>query len=313
MNSKAKDEIDIGTELEQALRRIKAQEKMKFLLTLNEIRELKNMTIELKCRKIYATKEADILLSGMKSKDKLLPAQRAHITAEILELNNSNLCHKVVQSTLQKAAFNIQAQDIIHLRVHQLDAKADPECTPRVRNILTYHGSNHFNSKTLVNVIERKEELENEILRSKLKALTLIKNVKKKWLCLKTKGTGIEEGDKEIEEWQKKLNTRCAKLKVIAHMIKGLVSSSGLPWGSDHYFLKMMLLCDWVLLKGPDGSFKQVVKHVEKARKEKEHPGKQFQEILEETADQETELNNEKHATILDYITNVPTVPPLMY
>ncbi|XP_066973106.1 uncharacterized protein [Macrobrachium rosenbergii] len=305
MTSSEESEAHVPADLECVVMRIKAQEKMVLSMTLNHIKELKNLTLELKAKKIYATKEADALHSGGNSEDIQSPDQKAHITAEIFELNRSSLCHKEVRSAFQKAGFNIQVQDVIHDRIRQLDGSADPESTPQIRDILTHIGNNTFVSKNLVSTIEEKEKLDTEILQLRLKALTLIKSIKKKWLDLKDTDITVQEEDAEAVGWKEKVDVRCTKLRVIAHMIQRLILSSGLPWASDNYFLKIMLLCDCVLLKGPDGSFKHIVKHIAMARREKEGSYKQAEVPYEESFD------GEQDAEIVDYVTNIPAPLPL--
>lgn len=257
-------------ELEAALGRVMVQEEMEFTILLNHIQELKNQMIELKSKSNYAGKEADAVYDGKETSSMPLAEQKMQINTEILELNNTKVNHVLVRDTLQKAAFNVQMQEAVHESLQDLDEKV-VESSTEVQMLLEHHGSNLHISKDLLGAIQEKEQLDREILQTRMKYLAHMKIIKEKWEVLEGKtNTSLGIEDEEVAQFRSKVESRENKLKLVIHMLQGLISASGIVWGGDDYYVQVMLLCDFVLGEGSKADMENLLNGIEKAREGRE-------------------------------------------
>ena len=66
------------------------------------------------------------------------------------------------------------------------------------RKLLECHSSNRYTAQSLIEVIEHKERLDVEVLQSKLKYLSLLKDIKEKRQKIDTKDISSREDDEEV-------------------------------------------------------------------------------------------------------------------
>nr|XP_045603182.1 uncharacterized protein LOC123761296 [Procambarus clarkii]XP_045603183.1 uncharacterized protein LOC123761296 [Procambarus clarkii] len=238
------DGMEIPKELQDALHRVVAMEKMELSPLLDYIMKLKNHEVEVRAAKIYATKEILAAESGQDTMAAPSIEEKNQLTAEIDDLHSALVTHKLVGDTLQEAVFKIQMQEAVNKSLRTIDTENLLDDFPEKGVLLSHCSQNLDTCKTLQAVVQEKEELDREILDIDLKYKQLLKDIKKKWSTYIDGMAPVETESEQLTELRRKAREREAKLRILSTMLQGLISTSGLQWGSDDYLVEVLHLCD---------------------------------------------------------------------
>ncbi|XP_042872670.1 uncharacterized protein LOC122253537 isoform X2 [Penaeus japonicus] len=267
-------------EYEDALYRITAREKMELKSILTDIEELKNQVIKVKADSIYAEKEIEAVHKDASAKEHGLSSkeERTRVTVETDELHSALVNHRIVRDLYQKSVFNTQIQEAVQASVKKMDTNELVENFPEKGQMLAHYSSSLNTSKELAKIINENDQLEKEILEERLKYRQLLKGIKEKWETFDEKKIAAEANvPSQYNEWKKKVHERTSKMVILVHMIQGLISSSGFQWGSEDFYVQVMMLCDIALKIGDISEAQRVLAEVVtlKEAKKKQEGGKQ--------------------------------------
>ncbi|KAK7083163.1 hypothetical protein SK128_005162 [Halocaridina rubra] len=265
------DEGKLDKEFEAALVRVMALEKLKCSMVLRHIKELKNQMMHLQSRKIYAVKEADASNSGPEPFDLPLPEKETELWTEIVELTTAKINHQLIRASLQKATFNAQMQAAVIENLKELDVDKDVGSSSAMQQLLQLYSNNLFTSKHLLKTTARKEQLESDILKSRLTYMDLLTDIRKKWKAYQGKALSpLDLQDQDLTNLQKRLTVRDSKAKIMVYILQCLISTSGILWGADEHYVQVMILCDCVLADASKREMEKILESIERLRTEKE-------------------------------------------
>ncbi|XP_063597987.1 uncharacterized protein LOC134774591 [Penaeus indicus] len=256
---------DVPTEFEDALYRITARERMGLMAILTDIEELKTQMIKVRADSIYAEKEIEAVHNDANTKEQLLSGkeERTRVTVETDELHSALVNHRIVRDLYQKSVFNTQIQQAVHASVKKMDTDELVENFPEKGQMLAHYSSNLNTSKDIAKIMDENDQLEKEILEQRLKYRQLLKGIKEKWETLDEKKFKDDANvPSQYDELQRKVQERTSKMNILVHMIQGLISSSGFQWGSEDFYVQVMMLCDIALRFGDYSEAQKVLAEV---------------------------------------------------
>ncbi|XP_037801333.1 LOW QUALITY PROTEIN: uncharacterized protein LOC119596236, partial [Penaeus monodon] len=263
---------DVPTEFEEALYRITAREMMGLTAILADIEELKGQMIKVRADSIYAEKEIQAVHNDANTKEQLLTGkeERTRVTVETDELHSALVNHRIVRDLYQKSVFNTQIQQAVHASVKKIDTDELVENFPEKGQMLAHYSSNLNTSKDIAKIMDENDKLEEEILEQRLKYRQLLKGIKEKWETLdENKSKADADVPSHYDELQKKVQERTSKMNILVHMIQGLISISGFQWGSEDFYVQVMMLCDIALRFGDYSEAQKVLAEVVTLKEEK--------------------------------------------
>lgn len=242
------DKMELPVELKEALNRVMSKKKMELSPLLDCFDKLKIQEDTINGAEIYANKE---ILSAQSDHDSspISVSELNELMGEIEELQHALINHRLVRDTMQESAFKIQIQEAVHNSIQSMDTGNFVDLFPEKGFLLSHYSNNLNTSKELLSVIQEKEELDREIFDQRLKYRKLLQDIREKWLAVEHNMVQVSEESESVTVLRQKAKERDEKLLILASMLRNLITCSGLNWGSDDYFVQVLLLCDMAFRK----------------------------------------------------------------
>ncbi|KAG7166475.1 uncharacterized protein LOC121869318 isoform X2 [Homarus americanus] len=264
------DDAEMPQEMEEAMDRIVAMEKMELSSLLDHLMMLKNQESILRKIEIYESKELHTAETdqdeGRFNKNQLVD--------EIDELHHALVTHKLVRDAMQNTVFNVQKQEVVSNSLRKVETEDTVDHFPEKGALLFHYSNNLDTCKILKDVVQEKEELDKEILELRLKYNQCLDDIKNKWKACDSNMVPVSDESEEVAKFRTTVKEREDKLRIIVSILQGIISTSGLNWGAEDYYVKVLLLCDLAVTHGDKAEQDSVIKDLERLRNLKIREGK---------------------------------------
>ncbi|KAK3883785.1 hypothetical protein Pcinc_011910 [Petrolisthes cinctipes] len=181
------------------------------------------------------------------------------LNGEINQLQDTLLNHKIVKQSIQQAAHTVQMQEAAFKNLTQVKMTEYVRQFPVEGALIANAGKNAKVCSELAGVMEQKKQLDMDILQLHNQYLKLVTSIRNKWMVVKSDGflPSLQHQPK-YKMLIDKVRQREWRLTLLVTLVENLVSSSGIHWSKNQYFIKLLEFCDSIR-RAPEAETDQVL------------------------------------------------------
>ncbi|KAK3874029.1 hypothetical protein Pcinc_021003 [Petrolisthes cinctipes] len=239
-SSSSRRMMEMPRELKEAMDRVLSLEQLELYDSLTHLLTLDNHNNHLDAAHIYVNEEE-------KTDEELQTIDERNKADEVDELHDALLNHQLVRHSLQQASLKIQMLEAVSQKLAKVDLTDTVENFPVTGTLIGKVYGNGLSCSELAGLLEKKRNLDLDILQQRVKYTNLVSNITNKWKAIDNLTLTDSTHNPQVKKQITKLHERECKLQLLVSMLQGLVCNSGIHWGQHQYFITMLKMCDSII------------------------------------------------------------------